>query len=368
MAPPKDSRSQSTKFDLLATDFRNPRPASPCCGNRRGSVDFLFWGSLVLFVAGCSMAWLPWSLPVWAQTYGESCRSLVHQAWWAILMGIVLMGLLAQTPKEMISALLGKPGSWQGLFRATAAGLALDLCNHGILMVAMGLYRRGASLGQTVAFLIASPWNSFSLTLLLAALIGWPWMLTFVALSTLIGLLTGFLIEKLTQAGHLPANPHAVALPQHFSYRKAWSDMRAQLRPSPRQVGRLLRTGLRDSRMVLRWIVFGFVLTVAVKAFLPSDLLHQHFGPTLWGLGLTLLTTTVLEVCSEGSSPLAAELLRSARAPGNAFTFLMAGAATDYTEIMSLRSTTGRWICAFALPILSIPQVLIISYLLNHFS
>jgi hypothetical protein len=46
----------------------------------------------------------------------------------------------------------------------------------------------------------------------------------------------------------------------------------------------------------------------------------------------------------------------------------MAGAATDYTEIMSLRSTTGRWICALALPVLSIPQVLVISYLLNHFS
>lgn len=370
MIPFKDSGPTPAKFDLLAADFRSrpTPPPSPCCGGQRSSIDWLFWASLVLFVAGCLLPSSPWPLPDWAQTYGETCRALVHQAWWAIAMGIGLMGVLAHTPKEMIAALLGKPGSWQGLFRATAAGLALDLCNHGILMVAMGLYRRGASLGQTIAFLIASPWNSFSLTLLLAALIGWPWMLAFVGLSTLVGLLTGFLVEKLTRSGHLPANPHAVALPQNFSYRKAWSDMKAPLRPSIANVLRLLRIGLRDSRMVLRWIVFGFVLTAAVKAFLPPALLHQHFGPTLWGLGLTLLTTTLLEVCSEGSSPLAAELLRTARAPGNAFTFLMAGAATDYTEIMSLRSTTGRWICALALPILSVPQVLLISYWLNQWS
>ena len=30
-------------------------------------------------------------------------------------------------------------------------------------MVAMGLYRKGASLGQVMAFIIASPWNSLTL-------------------------------------------------------------------------------------------------------------------------------------------------------------------------------------------------------------
>ena len=47
------------------------------------------------------------------------------------------------------------------------------------------------------------------------------------------------------------------------------------------------------------------------------------------GLLLTLAAPTVIEVCSVGSSPIAADLLNRAGAPGNAFTFLMAGAATD---------------------------------------
>ena len=297
--------------------------------------------------------------------FSSTCLALAAQSWWAILFGIGVMAVLAHTPKELIAALLGKPGTLHGVLRATAAGVMLDLCNHGILMVGMGLYKRGASLGQTIAFLIASPWNSFSLTLLLTSLIGLKWTLVFLLLSALIGICTGYLVEVFTKTGWLPVNPHSVTLPRDFSYRSALRGMKPALRPTPANLRALLLLGIRDSRMVLRWVLLGFVMTAAVRAFMPPEWMHQHFGPTLWGLGLTLITTTLLEVCSEGSAPLAAELLRAAQAPGNAFAFLMAGAATDYTEMMSLKSTTGRWICALVLPLLSIPQVLLISYLIN---
>jgi uncharacterized membrane protein YraQ (UPF0718 family) len=120
--------------------------------------------------------------------------------------------------------------------------------------------------------------------------------------------------------------------------------------------------------MVLRWVMFGFVLTALIRAFVPDAAFQQYFGPTLAGLFLTLLATTVIEVCSEGSSPIAADLLTRAHAPGNAFVFLMAGAATDYTEIMSLRETTRSWRATFALPLLATPQVLLIGWLIHRFS
>ena len=118
--------------------------------------------------------------------------------------------------------------------------------------------------------------------------------------------------------------------------------------------------------MLLRWIFFGVVLAAAIRAFVPEDMFSQYFGPTLLGLLLTLIATTVIEVCSEGSSPIAADLLTRAAAPGNAFTFLMAGAATDYTEIMVLRETTRSWKATFALPLITVPQVLLVAWLLNR--
>ena len=56
-----------------------------------------------------------------------------------------------------------------------------------------------------------------------------------------------------------------------------------------------------------------------------------------------------------------------ANAPGNSFTFLMAGVATDYTEVMSIRDTTNSWRIALFLPLITVPQIVLIGTLLNQF-
>jgi hypothetical protein len=43
----------------------------------------------------------------------------------------------------------------------------------------------------------------------------------------------------------------------------------------------------------------------------------------------------------------------------------MTGVSTDYTEIMSLRETTGSWKVALFLPLITVPQVVIIAWLMN---
>lgn len=41
-----------------------------------------------------------------------------------------------------------------------------------------------------------------------------------------------------------------------------------------------------------------------------------------------------MELCSEGSLPIAADIFTRAKSPGNSFAFLMTGVSTDYTEIL----------------------------------
>jgi hypothetical protein len=87
----------------------------------------------------------------------------------------------------------------------------------------------------------------------------------------------------------------------------------------------------------------------------------------MMGLFLTLIAATVIEVCSEGSAPMASDLVTRAGAAGNGFTFLMAGVSTDYTEIMVLREVTKSTKFALFLPLLTIPQILILGYILNSY-
>ena len=129
-----------------------------------------------------------------------------------------------------------------------------------------------------------------------------------------------------------------------------------------------LKEGVVESKMVVRWILFGVLLAAVVRALISEDSFNSYFGPTLMGLGVTLVLATILEVCSEGSTPIAADILNRAGAPGNSFAFLMAGVATDYTEIMVLKSATRSLRTALFLPLLTVPQIFLLGCLLNQFS
>ena len=45
----------------------------------------------------------------------------------------------------------------------------------------------------------------------------------------------------------------------------------------------------------------------------------------------------------------------------------MAGVATDYTEIMSIRDTMQSWKIALYLPLVTLPQILLLGAILNQF-
>ncbi|MBT8043738.1 MAG: permease [Verrucomicrobiae bacterium] len=352
---------------------KEPSPApseddkpSCCGGSGKKKIDWLLWGSLVLVVAGyLGHLFLNDMLHVQAAHFCAGVFELMNKMWWGLALGIIAVGVLGWVPREWVAAVLGKPGTVNGILRAMGAGLILDLCNHGILLVAMKLYERGASYGQTLAFLIASPWNSLSLTLILFALIGIKWTLVFIVLSALIAVLTGLLVEMLVKSGRMAKNPNEAELPVGF---KLWPEVKATLKKSKINhtlLGKMLKAGLGESRMILRWIFFGTVLAAAIRTLVPAEVFADWFGPTWIGVLLTLVAATVIEVCSEGSSPIAADLVTRAAAPGNGFAFLMAGAATDYTEIMALKETTRSWKMAFVLPLLTLPQVVIVAWAIN---
>ncbi len=341
------------------------------CAPRRSRPDYLLWGSLVVVVLAYGHYWLWESSTHFLAGYHAFVHGvfeLINTMWWGVALGIVMLALLAKIPREFVMSVLGTSQGLSGIIRATAAGVLLDLCSHGILMVGAKLYERGASAGQVMAFLLASPWNSFSLTLVLVALIGLPWTLAFIVFSGLVAICTGLVFNFLVARNVLPANPHSHALPEDFKF---WSSAKAQLKAvqwRPSLFSALLLLGIKESRMVMRWLLFGVVLAALVRGLMPEGGFDTYFGPTLLGLGLTVLAATIIEVCSEGSAPIAADLLTKASAPGNSFAFLMAGVATDYTEVMVIKDATRSWKMALFLPLISVPQVLLVAVLMNQIS
>jgi uncharacterized membrane protein YraQ (UPF0718 family) len=350
-----------------------PEPAEPsgCCGTettKKSRPDILLWSTIVLVSIGYFVDLLLssqlTSLSVVAGQLFAAIRDIMDSMWIGLGLGMLFVGLLGRVPREFVTSLLGKGDSFIGILRATFAGVLLDLCSHGILLVAMRLYQRGASLGQVMAFLIASPWNSLSLTVILIALIGWQLTTLFIAGSMVIGIVSGMVFTVLVKQGKLPENPNTIELNEFH----AWPEAKKQLKAASFGLGwwqTMLWEGIKDSRMIVRWLLLGVLLAAAIRTFLPIEAFQTYFGATMIGLGMTILVATVLEICSEGSTPIAADLVTRANAPGNGFAFLMTGVATDYTEIMSLKETTGSWKVALFLPLITVPQVVLFASVMN---
>ena len=326
--------------------------------------DWLLIGAAAIVLAALVWDAAPAPAVPYLGEFSAHVTEVMARMWWGIAASFVVVCLLSRVPREFVTAALGPPGA-RGIGRAVVAGVLLDLCSHGILLVASRLYERGASSGQVIAFLIASPWNSLALTLILVSLIGLPLTAMFITLSMLIALSTGLVFQRLVAAGRLPGNPNAVELPEDFAF---FAEARRRLRRSRWGLSEwraMVTEGASGARMVFRWILAGVVLAAAIRTALDPESFRAVFGPTLAGLGATLVGATILEVCSEGSAPIAGDLARRAGAPGNAFAFLMAGVATDVTELIILKNLARSWRFALALPALTVPQIVLLGWGLN---
>ena len=282
-----------------------------------------------------------------------------------LLIGLLLGGLIDRfVPREYIIRLLSGPKK-RVIARATLLGFLASTCSHGCLALSLELYRKGASVPAVVSFLLASPWASMSLTFILLSRFGLKG-LVIVICSLAIAFITGLIFQRLARRGLL--DPPAVTA--ETAEIRIWEDVRHRVRGYPWTTAQLAADArgvvagmVPLGRMVLGWVQVGLVLSAVLGAAVPHQTFMRWLGPSPLGLLLTLAVATVMEVCSEGTAPLAFELYRHTGALGNAFAFLMGGVVTDYTELGAVWTTIGRrtvlWMLAVTLPLVIVTGLLL---------
>lgn len=282
----------------------------------------------------------------------ETFWEYLKLTWWAVLLGLVIGGLVdVLVPPEFMIALLAR--GKRSIIIAVLLGFLASACSHGILAIAVSLYKKGASTASTLAFLLASPWANLSITFLLLSLFGSK-AFFMIGGALVVALISGFIFQILEERGLIEG---------------------AKLKPKEGEVVwhrpglKVLVLGVARSawdltKMVVWWMLLGFFLASALGVYIPEHIFHQFFGPTILGMLATLVLASVIEVCSEGSSPLAFELYKQTGAFGNAFVFLQAGVVTDFTEVGIVLTNIGKR-AALALVLVTVPLVLLLGFLFN---
>lgn len=268
-----------------------------------------------------------------------------------MLLGIFIGSLLEVfVPEHIISRVLASKRK-RNVIYSVFLGFLASACSHGMLAISMALYRKGASISAVVSFLLASPWANMPMTVLLVSLFGFKGII-FVLSAILIALVTGFIFLELENSGFIKRKEEF-----RISHQKCESCLVSR--------GKSFISSFKIlSEMVLPWIFLGAFFAAFFHAYVPTQIFKAYLGPSPLGLFFTLLLATVMEVCSEGTAPLAFEIYRKTGAFGNAFVFLMAGVVTDYTEIATIWANIGKR-AAILLPLITVPQTLLLGYLFN---
>ncbi len=315
---------------------------------------------LVLFLAVFAISYLPFDF---LESLNESFISYLKIIWWAVLLGLFIGGLIEYfVPEGFIYKYLGKRNK-RTLFFAVIAGFLMSACSHGILAIAMQLYKKGAGIPAVITFLLASPWANLPITILLFGFFGIKAL--FIVLAAMaIALITGFVYMGLEKLQWIEKSKSVTFSQQKNAEKVTWDKVRNfNLKES---IYGVTKGAVSLANMVLWWIIIGFLIAVVIRAYIPENIFVDYLGPTFTGLLLTLVFATIIEVCSEGSAPIAFEIFSKVGAIGNPFVFLMAGVATDYTEIGLIWTNIGKR-TALWLPAITVPQVLLIGWLFNVF-
>jgi uncharacterized membrane protein YraQ (UPF0718 family) len=277
--------------------------------------------------------------------------------WWAVLLGLLIGALIEILVPEGLMISLLRRGK-KSILIAVLLGFIASACSHGILAIAVSLYKKGASTASTLAFLLAAPWANLAITVLLFSLFGIRAFLI-IGGALVVAIISGFVFQVLEEKEMIegkgkrrPPNP-----PKADRWVN-WLGWERLIKEIGRSIWSL-------AKMVVWWILLGFFLASLIGAFVPEHFFHRFFGPSLLGMLATLVLASVIEVCSEGSAPLAFELFQKTGAFGNAFVFLQAGVATDFTEIGIVATNIGKR-AAIALILTTVPMILLLGFLFNN--
>jgi len=291
----------------------------------------------------------------------------LKRIWWAILIGLFLGGVIDHfIPKEYISHILARPKK-RTIFYSVILGFFMSACSHGILALSIELHKKGASNPAVIAFLLASPWANLPFTIMLLAFFGLK-ALYIIFAAIFIAITTGLIYQLLESKGMIEINENIKEVNEDFSImkevKKRFSLYKVSFSQFKEDFKGVYSGAISLGNMILWWVLVGLGLASLVGAYVPQSIFQNYMGPTVLGMLVTLIVATILEVCSEGTAPLAFEIYRQTGAFGNAFVFLMAGVVTDYTEIGLLYFNVGKRV-AIWLPIIAVPQVIAFGFLAN---
>lgn len=262
--------------------------------------------------------------------------SLLNGASGWLVFSYIIAGLLHDviSPVRFQKALGNKKIS--SIFKVTLSSICLPICSCGTIPLGISLYYSGAYVGPTLAFMASTPVLNPIALILSFGLLGKELTFINIIAGFLLPFIIGIIGNKL--GGNEVRKPNLEEEIATISLEEADKlSLLDKFKSGLKWVSEDLAITL-SKYVVLGMLFGGFILT----AF-PDSFIKQYLGnPSMLSLWNVALLGTFMYVCAVGHIPFIAALIASGASPGAAITFLMAGAATNIPELLSIYKMIGK--------------------------
>ena len=214
-------------------------------------------------------------------------------------------------------------------FLATIFGALTPFCSCSSVPLFIGFLQARIPLGVTFAFMITSPLINEIAVALFVGIFGWKITLIYILSGVIIGMLSGFIIDKL----------HMEKYVEKFIWNEDITLENNQNKKSFRKVLPILSKEAFDIILkVLPYILIGIGIGAFIHGYVPEEFFKKYLESTgVWGVPIATLLAVPMYTNASGIIPVIQSLVVKGVPIGTALAFMMASIGLSLPEALILK-------------------------------
>ncbi len=258
----------------------------------------------------------------------------VTKIFFLLVIMIYLIGLLrAALNTERIRVFLQGKNRFIGYFLGAGFGAITPFCSCSSIPLFLGFTQARIPIGITMSFLITSPIINEVAVVLLGGLLGIKFMIIYVSIGILVGVIGGIFIDAIKAERYLM--PLMENVKNNSTEIQAEENQKMNFKERHEFAMNELKTILRR---VWKWVFIGVGLGALLHGFVPEEFITKNLGSGQWWSvpGAVLLGIPLYSNAS-GMIPIAESLLAKGLPVGTTLAFMMSTVAVSFPEFVILK-------------------------------
>lgn len=250
---------------------------------------------------------------------------------------------------------------WYGFdyFLAAIFGTITPFCSCSSIPLFIGFLEAGIPLGVTSSFLIVSPLVNQVAVVLFAGLFGWKVTILYVISAVLLGMIGGFIINKLKLEKYVADYV--------WKIKSQKLEIKNDKTPFKKLLKNFWNEGFAITKKITVYVLIGIAVGAAIHGFVPAGFFEEYItAENLFAVPIAAIVAVPMYANSVAVIPVMQSLVEKGIPLGTAMAFMMAVVGLSLPEALILKRVMKMKLLFYFFGITTI-NIIIIGYLFNIF-